>query len=129
MVWCGERVAGPARTRGKGAQLTLDPPPQTQFKYSLELQPAEPDGVDFAVSFVFHPRPAHGPSRLRATWPCYVNSYTDVRFFYPRGESVDEWQWDNLAERLTSVLGDPVGYRHEQTAYSVTEQALPLATG
>ena len=115
--------------KGKGAVLTLDPLPQTQFRYTLELQPAEPDGIDFSCRFEFQRHPESGPAQLKASWPCYMNGYDDVRLFYPRGKSSTDWQWASLGEKPKIIIGEPVGYQHDQTYYRVDEQAFPLAYG
>ncbi len=76
---------------GKGAILRLETLPSMQMHYSLELQPAEPDGIDFSIRFEFGRRPESGPARFHAAWPCYVNGYDDVRLFYPRRDSSGGW--------------------------------------
>ncbi|MCE9591026.1 MAG: hypothetical protein K8S99_10920 [Planctomycetes bacterium] len=113
---------------GEGVRLTIDPMPVTQFRYTLELQPAEPDGIDFSFQFVFGRRPDKGPSRFVATWPCYMNAYDDVRLFYPRG-TADRWEWATLGEKPDIIIGETVGYEHKQNAYTVEQQAFPLAYG
>ncbi|MCP3886477.1 MAG: hypothetical protein GY700_13610, partial [Propionibacteriaceae bacterium] len=73
--------------KGAGALLTIDPLPNMQMRYTLELQPAEPDGIDFSVRFELEQGVEDGPTRLRASWPCYTSAYDDVRLFYPQGRS------------------------------------------
>jgi hypothetical protein len=130
-AWAGVVRGWPIRlqAKGAGALLTLDPMPQTQFRYSIELWPEEPDGIAFLVRFVFHRRPDDGPAHFRGSWPCYMNAYDDVRFFYPKGDSAADWAWASLGERPDMVIGDPVGYRHQQTVYSVERQAIPVGYG
>jgi len=130
-AWAGVARGWPIRLAraGKGAKLTLDPMPNTQFAYTLELQPAEPDGIDFSVRFTFMKKPQTGPVHFRASWPCYMNAYDDVRFFYPRGRFPSDWVWGSLAEKPDLIIGEAVGYRHEQTSYAVEDQALPVGYG
>ena len=129
-AWAGVARGWPIRMekKGRGAVLSLDPMPRTQFAYTIEFQPAEPDGLDFRIRFVFHRKPASGPCRFRAAWPCYMNAYDDVRLFYPKG-SGDNWQWTALGERPDIIVGAPVGYKHQQTAYFAEQQALPVGYG
>lgn len=130
-AWAGVGRGWPVRVeeRGKGAMLTIDPLPKTQFKYSVEFQPAEPDAIDFHVSFLFEKRPENGSSRFRASWPCYMNAYDDVRFYYPSGKDKHTWQWDFLGEKPDIIIGEPVGYQHQQKRYSVKDQAMPIGYG
>jgi hypothetical protein len=104
-----------------------------RMRYTLELQPAEPDGIDFRVRFEFGRRPEAGPARFRATWPCYINGYDDVRMFYPRSYAATQtsgtWQWASIGEKPDLLLGEAVGYRHDQQVYRVTDQAFPLGYG
>jgi hypothetical protein len=83
---------------GRGARILLDALPQTRMEYSLELQPAEPDGLAFSVRFHFHRRPEGAAATFEGSWPCYVNAYDDVRLFYPRGEPRD-WAWAAIGEK------------------------------
>ena len=114
---------------GRGARLSLDPLPSMRMHYSLEIQPAEPDGLDFSVRFVFERRPEKGSARFRAAWPCYMNGYDDVRFFYPRRSTPGAWEWAGLGEKPRIIIGEPVHYEHDQTAYFAEEQAMPLGYG
>lgn len=129
-AWAGVGRGWPMRLepRGRGAMICLDPMPKTQFRYTIEFQPAEPDGIDFLIRFVFHTRPAAGPGHFRASWPCYMNAYDDVRFFYPKG-SADRWDWSHLGEKPDIVIGEPVAYAHQQTRCRVEQQALPVGFG
>ena len=122
-AWAGVGRGWPIRVerRGKGALLTMAPLPKTQLRYTLELQPAEPDGIDFRVRFEFGRRPESGPARFRATWPCYINGYDDVRLFYPR-RSEGGRQWTALGEKPDIIIGEPVGYKHAQQAISRTSR-------
>lgn len=115
--------------RDRGALFTIEPMPLTRFRYTLELQPAEPDGIDFSVRFEFHRHPETGPVKFTSTWPCYVNAYDDVRLFYPRGRSLTDWRWESIAENAGMIIGETVGYEHKQTEFHVAEQAFPLAYG
>jgi hypothetical protein len=115
--------------KGAGALLTLDPLPSARLRYTLEFQPAEPDGIDFSVRFVFGRRPEHGPARARFTWPCYVNACDDVRFFYPKAAPGGDWEWAGLGQRPDIVLGETVGYVHDQKSFLAEEQALPVGYG
>jgi len=130
-AWAGVGRGWPMRLvpRGPGALISLDPMPKTQFRYTIEFQPAEPDGIDFTIRFTFHKKPHAGQVGFRATWPCYMNAYDDVRFFYPRGRSQDLWEWTPLGEKPDIVIGEPVGYEHQQTCYRVEDQALPVGFG
>jgi len=49
--------------KGNGAILRLDPMPSMQMRYSLELAPAEPDGIDFSIRFELAGLPAFRRSR------------------------------------------------------------------
>jgi len=69
----------------RGAVLRLDPLPNMRIRYSIEFQPAELDAIDFAVRFEFGRAAESGRRRFRASWPCYVNAYDDVRFHYSKG--------------------------------------------
>lgn len=130
-AWAGVGRGWPIRLErlGKGTRLTLDPLPQTRLRYAIEFRPAEPDAIDFSVRFVFGCRPDSGPARFRATWPLYMNAYDDVRLFYPRGPSASQWHWASLGEKPDVVLGDAVGYKHQQQGYYASDQALPLGYG
>ncbi len=129
--WAGVARGWPVRLeqRGDGVAVVLDALPSTQFEYSIEFQPAEPNAIDFEMRFVFHRKPESGPVCFRASWPCYMNAYDDVRFFYPKGEGPDDWEWCSLGEKPDIVIGDPVGYEHEQTPYYVAQQAVPVGYG
>ena len=121
--------------QGDGAILRLDRLPNMQMAYSLELQPGGPGAIDFTVQFEFGRRPRSGPARFRATWPCYMNGYGDVRLYYPRlaangdGPAPEGWVWATIGERPDIILGETVGYEHRQTAYFAEDQALPLGYG
>ena len=114
--------------KGRGALLTIDPMPLTQFSYTLELQPAEPDAIDFSFRFTFHKKVDTGPVKFEATWPCYVNGYDDVRLHYPQGDAAN-WQWASLGEKPDLIIGEPVNYKHTQQAATAVNQAFPLAYG
>jgi len=130
-AWAGVGRGWPMRVeqKGAGAAVHLDPLPRTQFAYSIEFQPAEPNGIDFSIQFVFHRKPDTGPACCQATWPCYMNAYDDVRFFYPKGDAPGNWQWASLGEKPNMLIGEPVGYVHEQTKYHVEQQAFALGYG
>jgi hypothetical protein len=130
-AWAGMGRGWPIKMarKDKGVVLRLDPLPQAQLSYSIDFQPAEPDGIDFSVQFEFGRRPDAGAAKFLATWPCYMNAYDDVRFFYPRGTSPREFEWVALGEKPDIVLGDLVGYAHKQTSFQVQQQALPVGYG
>jgi hypothetical protein len=130
-AWAGVARGWPIRmeSAGKGAVLTLDPLPSTQMRYRLEIQPAEPDGIDFSMRFEFGRRPGSGPARFRGSWPCYMNAYDDVRLFYPCGPSPDQWAWRAIGEKPDIVIGETVRYEHKQQVFRAENQALPLAFG
>ena len=130
-AWSGLGRGWPIRLEsvGAGARLTIEPMPVMQFRYSLELQPAQPDGIDFSVRFVLNRKPNAGPARLRASWPCYMNAYDDVRFFYPKRDGVNGWTWCSLGEPPDIVIGEAVGYDHDQMGYVAEEQAMPVGYG
>jgi hypothetical protein len=115
--------------KGGGAILTVDPMRNTQFSYSLEIQPVEPDGLEFHIRFVFHRRPDTGSVRFQASWPCYINAYDDVRFFYPAGSPGQRWAWASLGEKPDIVLAEAVGYRHQQEVSRVADQSFPVGFG
>lgn len=130
-AWAGRGRGWPIRLEraGTGAMLRLEPLPSMQIGYSLEIQPAEPDGFDFAVRFEFGRRPASGPTRFHASWPCYVNAYDDVRLFYPRRHSAEGWQWDSIGEKPEVIVGETVNYHHVQEVFRAEDPALPLGYG
>jgi len=130
-AWAGMARGWPIQMdkAGKGAVLRLEPLPSMQMHYSLELQPVEPDGLDFSIRFEFKRRPQFGPSRFRATWPCYMNAYDDVRLFYPKRDAAGDWQWQSMGEKPAIVLGETVNYHHDQKAFFAEDQALPLGYG
>ncbi|MDP6506381.1 MAG: hypothetical protein QF886_22345, partial [Planctomycetota bacterium] len=76
---------------GEGAALFIDQMPKCRLSYTIEFQPAEPDGIEFSVRFTFGKRPSGGTAQFRATWPCYMSAYDDVRFHFPQGDSADDW--------------------------------------
>ncbi len=129
-AWDGITRGWPVRLDAvdRGARITLDPLLQTQMEYRLELQPAEPDGFEFSVRFVFRRKAEGVPSRFRGSWPCYVNAYDDARLFYPQGTPTD-WAWTSLGSNIDIVLGETVDYQHEQSTFDAADQALPLAYG
>jgi len=130
-AWAGAARGWPMRIEraGAGARLTLDPMPKTQFGYTIEFQPSEPDALDFSIRFVFKRKPTDAPARFTGSWPCYVNAYDDVRFFYPKGSWPDDWTWASLGEKPDIIIGEPVGYKHQQTGYTAQEQAVPIGYG
>ena len=130
-AWAGMGRGWPMRMEKKdrGAILHLNPRPGMQMRYSLELQPAEPDGIDFAIRFELGRLPESGPACLSVSWPCYMNAYDDVRLFYPRTISGSAWEWDTIGEKPDIIVGDPVGYDHSQESWHQEDQALPLAYG
>lgn len=115
--------------KGLGAVLTIDPMPNTQFGYAIEFQPAEPDAIDFSIRFVFHRKSDGSPAGFRATWPCYMNAYDDVRFFYPRGDSPEAWEWASIGEKPDMIIGEPVNYKYDYQAYHADKQAMPVGYG
>jgi hypothetical protein len=130
-AWSGVGRGWPIRLEraGTAVGLTMDALPQTKLRYTIEFQPAEPDAIDFSIRFTFGRRPDAGAARFRATWPLYINAYDDVRFFYPRGDSPSRWEWASLGERPDVIIGDAVGYQHQQEAFRTESQALPLGFG
>lgn len=130
-AWAGRGRGWPLRLErtDMGARLCLDPLPSMQLRYTLDLQMAEPDGVDFSFRFEFGRRPDAEPARFRATWPCYMNAYDDVRLFYPKGDFPEDWEWASIGEKPDVVIGEPVGYEHAQQGFYAEGQALPLGFG
>jgi len=130
-AYAGQARGWPMRLerRGAGVILILDPLPSTQFRYSIEFQPAEPDGLDFSVRFVFHKKPATGPARFRGSWPCYVNAYDDVRFYYPQGKTPENSKWVSMGKNPDMILGEAVGYKHRQEGFRPEGQTLPVGFG
>ena len=114
--------------RGAGAAVVLDPMPSLQMGYSLDMQPAEPDGLDFSIRFQMGRRPESGTPRLSASWPCYMNAYDDVRLFYPKGEE-DSWEWQSVGEKRDTIIGETVDFQWSQEAFHAENVALPLAYG
>ncbi len=129
--WAGVARGWPIRMepKGEGVLLAIDPMPETQFAYTIEFQPAMPDGIDISVRFIFHRKPDTEPARFHASWPCYMNACDDVRFLYPKGKSLSNFQWASLGEKPDIIIGEPVGYRHQQTLYLAEEQAVPVGYG
>ena len=70
-AWAGVARGWPMRMeqKGAGAVVRLDPMPMTQFSYTIEFQPAEPDGIDFTIEFTFHKKPDDGPVSFKAFIP------------------------------------------------------------
>jgi hypothetical protein len=130
-AWSGHGRGWPIRLEkaGHGARLRLEPLPNMKIGYSLELQPAEPDGIDFSVNFEFGRQPVSGTSRFRAAWPLYINAYDDVRLFYPKGESAGNWRWSSVGKKPDIILGEPVGFQIEFRRWFTEKQALPLGYG
>ncbi len=116
-------------SRGSTVVLTIEPMPRTQFSYSLELRPVEPDCIEFDIRFSFSRELRDRFAGFTASWPCYMNAHDDVRFFYPGADYPNTGQWSNIGERPDVVLGDPVNYRHQQTCYDVADQAFPVGFG
>lgn len=114
--------------RGQGAALVIDELPQSRLAYTLECQPAEPDGIEFSVQFTFGKAPAQGPRKFWATWACYMNAYDDVRFTYAQGSS-QTWHWAALGEKPDIIVGEQVGYVHKQQIFEARRQAMPLGYG
>lgn len=115
--------------RGRGAALKLDPMPSMQMGYTLDLQPAEPDGIDLSIRFEMGRHPDAGTARLEVSWPCYMNAYDDVRLFYPRGQSQDDWQWASVGEKRDMIIGETVDFQWSQEGFHAEDLALPLAYG
>ncbi|MDP6505197.1 MAG: hypothetical protein QF886_16360 [Planctomycetota bacterium] len=130
-AWAGHGRGWPMRLdqQGEKAVITLDPLPSMQMTYRLELQAADPDAVDFSIRFNFGRRPESGPVKFRASWPCYMNAWDDVRLFYPRGESEENWEWASIGEKPDLILGETVSYQHQQQGFFAEDQAIPLAYG
>ncbi len=126
-VWAGTPRGWPLRieARAGGARLVLDPLPQTQFSYVLDVAPAEPDALDFTIELTFHRLPERGRPIFRGAWSCYMNSLDDVRLFYPKG-TVQRWEWGAVGEKADFIPGETVGYSHQQAVYFAEQQALPL---
>ncbi|MCJ8329088.1 MAG: hypothetical protein HRT89_05970 [Lentisphaeria bacterium] len=129
-AWAGMARGWPIRmeARGDGTILILDPLPKSQISYSIEFQPAEPDGIDFSIRFSLAKKPAEGPVQLKGSWPCYMNAYDDVRFHYPQG-SAEDWQWASLGEQPDRVVGESVGFTFLDDYYTVENQAFPMGYG
>ena len=58
-----------------------------------------------------------------------MNGYDDVRLFYPRKHSVDDWEWDSIGEKPDIILGETVNYYHTQEAFFAEDQVFPLGYG
>jgi hypothetical protein len=129
--WAGIARGWPIRLeqKGDGALLAIDPMPSTQFTYTIEFQPSIPSGIDISIRFMFHRKTDTGPARFRASWPCYINAYDDVQFFYPKGKSLNHFQWSSLSQKPDIIIGEPVGYQHQQTSSFAEQQAAPLGYG
>lgn len=129
-AWAGNVRGWPIKMKrnGKGVCLYMEPLPKMQTSFSMDLQPAEPDGVDFSIRFNIGIRPEKGTPSLRAAWPLYMTTFNDVRLFYPQG-SPEQWGWVGLGEIPDMIVGDPVNYQHHQDIFRSEDQALPLAYG
>lgn len=114
---------------GKGAALIIDRLPVSGLSYRIEFQPSEPDAIDFTVQFQLDGPTGKERRRFEASWPCYTNSWNDVRLWYPRGKSLDDCEWIALGERPDLVLGETVGYVHRQQAFLADEPAAPIGFG
>jgi len=66
-AWAGVASGWPMRMKqqGAGVVLELDAMPETQFRYTIEFQPAEPDGIAFSIRFTFLKKPAAGQFAFR----------------------------------------------------------------
>jgi len=112
-----------------GVRLIIDEMPKSRLSYSIEYQPAEPDGIEFSVRFTFGKAPSQGPKHFSATWPCYMSAYDEVRFNYAKGTSPDNWEWSSIGEKPDIIVGETVGYVHRQQLFEATKQAIPLGYG
>lgn len=115
--------------KGSGVVLTVDPMPNTQFRYTIEFHPAEPDGLDFSIRFVFHKKSSDSDAAFHASWPCYINAYDDVRFFYPSGDSAGHWKWASIGEKPEMIVGEAVDYEHRQDVFRADDQVMPVGYG
>lgn len=118
------------RTSDQGASLQLDPMPSTQFAYRLAIRPASdgsPDALDFSIRFVFGKRPDAGTPKFSSSWACYLSGYDSVAMHYPRKRRDGAVEWASVGELPDLVVGEPVGYVHNQTVFQPNDAALPLA--
>jgi len=119
--------------------LRLDPMPLGEFAYRLTIRPAadeSPDALDFSVRFLFGKKSANG--RFSASWACYLAGWDTVAMHYPahaaqpagvRGDSheLSRLVWKTIGDPPDMVIGEPVGYVHDQAAFAPDDVALPLA--
>jgi hypothetical protein len=127
---------------GDSAVLEMDPLPSMQVGYRLSIQPASdtpdalapPDALDFSIRFTFH-RTDHteAPRNFYASWACYLAGYDSVEMHYPAqclgnpSSGASPFAWKSIGEKPDIVIGETVGYEHDQTAFVPEDCALPLA--
>lgn len=110
--------------------LRLDPLPRSQFAYRLTIGPAADaagDALDFSVRFLFSKRPEGRTPKFSSSWACYLAGWDSVAMHYVRKRPDGSHEWTTVGERPDMVIGEPVGYRHDQTPYRSEDVALPLA--
>jgi hypothetical protein len=106
---------------GRGVVLKIRQMPVSGIEYSLRLQPAEPDTIDFEVSFTLH-RKTRDRAKFTASWPCYMSAYDDVQLFSPVGDA-QKPQWHAIGEKPDFVIGETVNYVHTQRGFWAPEPA------
>jgi hypothetical protein len=99
--------------KGKGAILFMKPLSKTKVEYSIEFQPAEPDGIDFITRFLIKGENNENPSNLTVSWPLYTNALDDVHFYYPCKEQEEGWKWKTIGENPEFILGRTVHFKHD----------------
>lgn len=116
-------------TRGGVVELIIDKLPGCGMSYRIAFQPCEPDAIDFAVRFTLDRPTGEGRRRFEASWPCYTNAWNDVRLWYPKGKSLAACEWVALGKSPDIVLGETVGYVHQQESALADEPAATLGFG
>lgn len=113
---------------GEDVVLRIPPMPVSGIEYSLRLRPAEPDAIDFEVSFTLH-RKTKVKAEFIASWPCYMSALDDVRLFAPVGDA-DRPEWQAIGEKEDFVVGEAVNYVHKQrTFWAPAPAAFPAVYG
>ena len=112
-----------------GARVWMEALPQLQLSYELFVKPAEPDGFDFSCRWTFGRKPEARPANFTASFACYMNAWDDVRLWYPQGAWPGSVAWVPLGEKPNVIIGDGVNYKHDQSGFSPTDIAAPVAIG
>jgi hypothetical protein len=110
--------------------VRLDPMPKAEFAYRLTIQPAVDaagDALDFSIRFLFGKRADDRTPKFSSSWACYLAGWDGVAMHYVRKGDDASHQWATIGEPPKFVVGEPVGYVHDQKVFVPEDVALPLA--